>query len=208
MKGISRKLAGAALGAMLLASSVPAFAGGENAGGEKTLEQRLTAVEDYIAIEQLLMKYAAALNTDDADTYVSLFTEDASFELKRDVDQAPFFGPFVGHDALRKQWFPDVPADNDVRKFGPMRHVTTNYEIDLHGDKATIRAFFIEVISNGLNSPSGSKPPTIYQMGRYEDEAVKQNGKWLFSKRAVITDMNTAFVPDSSPLVSTQQTGD
>ena len=30
-----------------------------------------------LLIEQLLMRYAAALNTRDADTYVSLFTPDA-----------------------------------------------------------------------------------------------------------------------------------
>jgi hypothetical protein len=76
-----------------------------------------------------------------------------------------------------------------------MRHVTTNYEINVTGDTATVRAFFMEVVSQGLNSPSGTNPPKIHQMGRYEDELVKRDGQWLFSKRTVITDMNTKWEP-------------
>ncbi len=162
------------------------------------VESRLRAVEDQVQIEQLLMRYAAALNTDNADAYVATFTPDAVFELKRDVDEPPFLGPFRGHEALRKQWFPDIPAGQSTsgaRKFGPMRHVTTNYEINVTGETATVRAFFIEVVSNGANTPPGSNPPTIHAMGRYEDELVKQEGQWLFSKRTVITDMNTQWEP-------------
>jgi hypothetical protein len=78
--------------------------------GAESLEERLRAVEDRLAIEQLMMRYAAALNTDDADTYVSHFTADATFELRRQADEPPFLGPFEGRAALRKQWFPDARA--------------------------------------------------------------------------------------------------
>jgi ketosteroid isomerase-like protein len=161
-------------------------------------EARLRALEDHVRIEQLLMRYAAALNTRDADTYVSLFTPDAELELRRAIDEPPFLGPFKGREALRKQWFPDGAGATDAsgrRPFGPMRHVTTNYEIDVRGEIATVRAFFIEVVSNGPNIPPGSRPPTIHAMGRYEDELVKQDGQWLFSKRVVVTDMNTQWAP-------------
>ena len=185
------------LSPLFAASIVLAFAAPpQNAAGQDSIEDRLRAVEDHLAIEQLLMRYAAALNTDDADTYVSLFTPDATFELKRQADEPPFLGPFEGRDALRKQWFPDAPAStSDATGFGPMRHVTTNYEIDVEGDTATVRAFFIEVVSNGANTPPGSNPPTIHAMGRYEDELVKADGRWYFSKRVVITDMNEAWQP-------------
>lgn len=162
------------------------------------LEARLEALEDHIRIEQLMMRYAAALNTRDADTYVSLFTPDATFELRRAIDEPPFLGPFKGREALRKQWFPDGAGAVDStgrRPFGAMRHVTTNYEIDVKGDKATVHAFFIEIVSNGANTPPGSKPPTIHAMGRYEDELVKVNGQWFFSKRVVMTDLNTQWEP-------------
>jgi ketosteroid isomerase-like protein len=165
------------------------------AADSRAVEDRLRALEDHVQIEQLLMRYAAALNTKDADAYVSMFTPDAVFELRRHMKEPPFIGPFKGRDALRKQWFAEGSSPGGADGFGPMRHVTTNYEINVKGDTATVRAFFIEVVSNGNNSPPGSKPPTIHAMGRYEDELVKRDGKWLFSKRVVVTDMNTKWEP-------------
>jgi len=195
----SRKRACAVLASAL---ALAAFAAQDplRAAEEPSAAERLQALEDYIEIERLLMHYAAALNTGDADAYVAMFTPDAVFELKRDIDEPPFLGPFVGREALRKQWFPDAPPPGAQhadagRRFGPMRHVTTNYEIDVDGNAATVRAFFMEVVSNGDNSPPGSRPPTIHAMGRYEDELVKRDGRWLFSKRTVITDLNTKWMP-------------
>ena len=161
------------------------------------MEARLQALEDRVHIEQLLMRYAAALNTRDADLYVSLFAPDGEFEIRLGHDE-PYLGPLKGHDAIRQRWFPDGGSAADSagrRTYGPMRHMTTNYEIDVRGDTATVRAFFIEVVSNGPNIPPGSKPPTIHAMGRYEDELVKRGGQWLFSKRVVVTDLNTAWSP-------------
>lgn len=162
------------------------------------LEARLRAVEDRVEIEQLLMRYAAAYNTRDANAYVAMFTPDAQFELRRRIDEPPFLGPFKGRDAIRKQWFPDIPpgAPTGGGNFGAMRHVTTNYEINVKGDTATVRAFFIEVVSNGANIPPGSKPPTIHAMGRYDDELVRRDGQWLFSRRIVVTDLNTKWEPE------------
>jgi hypothetical protein len=77
-----------------------------------------------------------------------------------------------------------------------MRHVTTNPLIIVDGNTATVEAFFIEVVSNGENIPPGSLPPTIHAMGRYMDKLVKLDGQWYFSKRSVITDMNTRWEPD------------
>ena len=127
-------------------------------------------------------------------TWPAIHASTASLELRRDVDQPPFLGPFKGHEALRKQWFPKGSISGG-RKFGAMRHVTTNYEINVKGSTATVRAFFMEVVSNGANIPPGSKPPTIHAMGRYEDELVKLEGRWLFKRRVVVTDLNTKWEP-------------
>lgn len=177
------------LGALALA--LPASL---RAADAAALEKRVQALQDHIEIEQLLMRYAAALNTQDADAYVGTFTPDGSLELRRDVDQEPFLGPYKGREALRKQWFPKGGVSGG-RKFGAMRHVTTNLEIHVNGDTATVRAFFIEVVSNGSNTPPGSKPPTIHAMGRYEDELVRLGGQWLFKRRVVLTDFNAKWEP-------------
>ena len=162
-------------------------------------EQRLQAIEDYIAIEQLLVRYAIALNTEDADAYVNTFAPDGELRLIRQEGEAPFAGPFTGRDALRKQWFPGHPGPGaprpELRRFGAMRHVTTNPLIQVRGNTATVDAIFMEVVSNGPNIPPGSKPPTIWAMGRYMDELVKLDGRWYFKRRTVITDLNKKFEP-------------
>jgi hypothetical protein len=190
MSGVARvTLAAALLGALAAVAPSPV-----PAADAASIERRLQTLQDHLDIEQLLMRYAAAFNTQDAEAYVGTFTPDGSLELRRDVDQAPFLGPFKGREALRKQWFPKGGVSGG-RKFGPMRHVTTNHEINVQGDFATVRAFFMEVVSNGSNIPPGSKPPTIHAMGRYEDELVRLEGRWLFKRRVVITDLNTKWEP-------------
>jgi hypothetical protein len=166
----------------------------------QSITDRLEAIEDYIKIEQLLMRYAIAFNTEDADGYVGTFAPDGELRLIRQEGEEPFAGPFKGHDALRAQWFPDHPGPGtplpEFRRFGAMRHVTTNPLIQVDGDTATVELIFIEVVSNGENIPPGSNPPTIWAMGRYMDDLVKIDGEWYFQRRTVITDLNEAFVPD------------
>lgn len=169
------------------------------AANAQSIAERLQAMEDYIAIEQLLMRYAIAFNTGDADAYVGTFAPDGELQLLREEGLEPFAGPF-NRDALRKRWFPNHPGPGtprpEFRRFGAMRHVTTNPLIVVDGDTATVEAIFMEVISNGPNLPQGSNPPTIYAMGRYMDDLVKIDGQWYFQRRTVITDMNEEFVPD------------
>lgn len=159
---------------------------------------RLQAIEDYIAIEQLLMRYAIAFDTGDADGYVGTFAPDGELLLIRQEGEEPFAGPF-NRDALRKRWFPDHPGPGtprpEFRRFGAQRHVTANPLIQVDGDTATVEAHFMEVISNGPNLPQGSNPPTIYAMGRYMDDLVKIDDQWYFQRRTLIIDMDEKFEP-------------
>lgn len=165
----------------------------------QSMAERLQAMEDYIAIEQLLVRYAIAFNTGDADAYVATFAPDGDLQLLRKEGEAPFAGPFQ-RDGMRAQWFADHAGPGsprpEFREFGGMRHVTTNTLIEVDGDTATVEAIFMEVISNGPNLPQGSNPPGFYAMGRYMDDLVKIDGQWYFQHRTVITDMNEKFVPD------------
>jgi hypothetical protein len=175
---------------MLLLAAVTANA--------QSITERLQVMEDYVEIEQLLVRYAIAFNTGDADAYVGTFAPDGELQLLRQEGEAPFAGPF-DRDGMRAQWFSDHPGPGsprpEFRRFGGMRHVTTNPLIEVDGDTATVEAIFMEVISNGPNLPQGSNPPTIWAMGRYMDDLVKIDGKWYFQRRTVITDMNEKFEP-------------
>jgi hypothetical protein len=143
---------------------------------------------DEVQIQHLFAQYVFALDTLDPDAYSSLFTKDAVITM----------GPqtFDGHDKIyglianyRKQVdFSKIKADTHGRKFGTVRHVNTAFLINVHGNSATSESYWMEVKSNADMNGVGN-PPTIINMGRYEDELEKQNGKWLFSRRSIIGDM-------------------
>ncbi len=145
--------------------------------------------EDRVAIEQLWAKYAQALDTADPEFYSSLFTPDAYLE----VDGKPYKGrqaiQGVVRDIRQKLQVDKLPADSHGRRFGPIRHILSNLIVDLHGDRATSESYWTEIISNGKNAQGVGNPPSVLKMGRYEDELVKQNGKWLYSKRIISGDL-------------------
>jgi 3-phenylpropionate/cinnamic acid dioxygenase small subunit len=52
------------------------------------------SADDYVAISDLLARYCLALDQDDVDGWLALFTPDVSYEV--------FGRSFEGHDGLRK----------------------------------------------------------------------------------------------------------
>jgi ketosteroid isomerase-like protein len=147
------------------------------------------AWEDRAAIEHVWAKYAQALDTADADLYASLFTPDAYVE----VDGKPYKGSEAIKgliDGIRQKLQIDkLPADAHGRRFGPIRHLLSNLVVDLQGDRATSESYWTEIISSGKNAQGIGNPPAVLKMGRYEDELVKKNGKWLFSRRIISGDL-------------------
>lgn len=153
---------------------------------------------DEAQIQQLFARYVFALDTLDPDAYAALFTKDAVIHM-RNAD-------YHGHDEIyglianyRKQVdFSKLKADTHGRKFGTVRHVNTAFLIDVHGNTATSESYWMEVKSNADMNGIG-KPPTIINMGRYEDALVKQDGKWLFRTRSIIGDMYDPTQGRSAP---------
>jgi hypothetical protein len=147
------------------------------------------SMEDRVAIEQLGAKYAQALDTADAELYASLFTPEAYIE----VDGKPY----KGHDAIvglvrdirQKLGIDKLPADAHGRRFGPIRHLLSNLSVDLKGDHATSESYWTEIITNGKNAQGVGNPPSVLKMGRYEDELIKKNGKWLYNRRIISGDL-------------------
>jgi ketosteroid isomerase-like protein len=170
----SRITACAALAGMLL------FSGGGWAAD---------SMQDRVAIEQVWAKYAQALDTADPELYASLFTSDAYLE----VDGKPFKGrdaiQAMIRDIRHKLQVDKVPPDAHGRRFGPIRHLLSNLSVELKGDHATSESYWTEIISNGKNAQGVGNPPAVLKMGRYEDELVKQNGKWLYSRRIISGDL-------------------
>jgi hypothetical protein len=150
----------------------------------------LQSVEDRLEIEQVWSRYVQALDTADDGAYSALFTKDAHLE----VDGVAFDGQDkirgLIKDIRSKLDVEKLPSDRSGRKFGPIRHVVSGFILDLHGNTATSESYWTEIITNGKNAQGVGNRPSVLKMGRYEDEFVKQHGKWLFSKRIITGDLS------------------
>jgi uncharacterized protein (TIGR02246 family) len=134
--------------------------------------------EDRAEIEDLQARYMFALDFKDADTYASTFTEDGVLD----------YGPVVkGRDAIKKviagmgQRAADEAA-KDTSGLRPAvgRHNISNIVIKIDGNKANGRAYWFHYSNN-----NPKRTATLDSFGNYEDEMVKVDGKWLFSKRKI-----------------------
>jgi uncharacterized protein (TIGR02246 family) len=148
-----------------------------------------TQLEDRLAIEQVWAKYAQALDTADPELYSSLFTADAYLE----VDGKPYRGREairgLIRDIRKKLAIDQVPPDAHGRRFGPIRHILSNLVVDVKADRATSESYWTEIITSGKNAQGVGNPPSVLKMGRYEDELVKRNGQWLYSRRIITGDL-------------------
>ena len=135
--------------------------------------------EDRAQIEDLQARYMFALDFRDVDTCVATFTEDGILDIGE--------GEVRGREAIHKL-IGGMPSSNQApaAKKAPAlrpatgRHNITNIVIKVDGDKATGRAYWFHY---GNNNPK--RTATLDSYGHYEDEMVKVNGNWLFSKRRI-----------------------
>ncbi len=134
-----------------------------------SVEQRLGRAEDELAVRRVLVDYAWALDTRDIDAYVGLFARD---------------GEWVNGAIVRKG--PDQIRALLVGMFGHPRpgqanrqsmEITTNPEVQVEGDHASARSGHV------LLKPGPDGRPQAVLVGRYEDELIREGGKWKILRR-------------------------
>jgi uncharacterized protein (TIGR02246 family) len=146
-----------------------------------------TVLQNYVerqAIETTLVRYSTGLDTFDPDIYASVFTEDAEVTMTLENKV------FKGRDEIRKiitdmkAGRAERAADKDPANDPPpsMHHVMTNAVIDITGPDTARHQSYWMTVSGG---------PTMYSFriaaqGRYEDEFVKRDGKWLIHRRKIV----------------------
>jgi hypothetical protein len=134
--------------------------------------------EDRALIEDLQARYMFALDFRDADTYSLTFTEDGVLD----------YGPVVkGRDAIRnliagmaKNDADRAAQDTSGLRPAAGRHNISNIVIKIDGNKAVGRAYWFHYGNSNPKRTAG-----LDSFGHYEDEMVKVNGKWFFSKRKI-----------------------
>ncbi len=127
-----------------------------------------TALEDRDAIREVLAEYCFRLDGGDFAGMAALFTEDGTWDTA--------FGKAEGRAAIA-----DLARTIRART-GSERpraiHLVTNIAIALAGDHARVRSNWTVV----QNSPEG---PKIGSGGGYDDEMVRENGRWRFRYRKI-----------------------
>jgi hypothetical protein len=139
--------------------------------------------EDRAMIEDLQARYVFALDFRDADVYASTFAEDGVL-----ISGA---GELRGREAIRdymtkgRERAEAAAKDSSGQRPATGRHNITNIVIKIDGNKAIGRAYWFQM---GNNNPKRSA--NLNAFGHYEDEMVKVDGKWFFSKRKIYNEQS------------------
>jgi uncharacterized protein (TIGR02246 family) len=151
----------------VLATVLPALAVAQASG--PTIEQRLQRVEDELAIQRIMVDYAATQDARDYAGYAALFAKNGEWVNGKTVHK--------GREAIIKMltglYGPPPPGYVNNESY----HLTSNPQIEVNGDRATARSRHLLV----LRGPKGEPTPAL--AGRYEDELIREDGKWKILRR-------------------------
>jgi hypothetical protein len=129
--------------------------------------------DDRSAIEDLQARYLFALDFHDPDLYVSTFTEDGVLDYGT--------GEVKGRQAI-KDVIARMPAPAPSAGLRPAvgRHNISNIVLKVDGNRAVGRAYWFH-----YSNDTPTRGSVFDGFGHYEDELVKVNGRWLFSRRKI-----------------------
>lgn len=126
--------------------------------------KRPTYTEDVVAIQQLIARYAHALDAGNGKEWAATFTEDGVFKF---VDSNRVV---AGREQIAALVRPG-------RKPYESRHNLQSPWIEVNGDTATLKAYLI--VTRGTE---------VIVTGSYDDTLRRVNGQWLFSERRFTND--------------------
>jgi hypothetical protein len=134
-------------------------------------QDRLAQLEDRFAIQDLVARYAWALDTGDVDALVACFVPDGLVieDVFEEADR------WQGRDGLRRlgEHYRAVP------NFPGRQHHVSQLLVEGSGERRSARSFAYVTECRG-------EPPYVTRFaGYYEDQLVKVDGTWLFSERLI-----------------------
>ncbi|MGC1237418.1 MAG: nuclear transport factor 2 family protein [Acidimicrobiales bacterium] len=124
-------------------------------------------MNDFEAIQQLVSRYNIAFDDMDVEGWIECFTEDAYFN-RSNAERS-----YRGHDELRE-------LINEFSTTFKGRHITTNYDIHVDGDRATMSCY-LQLLDRDNNH-------SVAMFAVYDDELRKVGGEWKFTQRLLQVD--------------------
>ncbi len=160
----------------VLAAAMPGLALAQASG--PSIEQRLQRVEDELAIQRVLVEYSARQDARDYAGYAALFAKNGEWVNGKNA--------YKGREAIHKMLVDlyGTPPPGYVNN--ESYHISSNFQIEVHGDRATARSRHLLV----LRGPKGEPTPAL--AGRYEDELIREEGEWKILRRMDYPVMPTA----------------
>lgn len=136
----------------------------------KTMEQRVTAIEDRMAIKYVVDEFSNLADTKEIDKQVLLFTEDGEVASTSNGQT----NVLKGRQQLQQAFLGFLAA------FHTVYHQNGQQTIEELTDNTAKATSYCRVILVGKQGDKEMKT-TLYTI--YKDEFVKENGKWLIKHR-------------------------
>ncbi len=147
------------------------------------LAARVQRLEDVEQIRRVLVAYGRTLDRRDWAAYAALFAKDGEWVGGFGTGKGP-----AAIESMMRKAMGGTANDDPQKNF----HVLTSFDIEVDGDHARAWSRWT-FVSQGADNRA-----QILAAGRYEDELVRENGRWKFQRRVVSGDLPGA--PPPGPL--------
>lgn len=131
----------------------------------------MAEIEARFKIHDLFARYVKSVDNCDEAELLACFTEDGVLETP------VLGGRFAGREGQRQF----LRNSRKMNEGSQLRHLFTNLEVELDGDRARARAYL-------LVTTTREGKTTILHAGHYDSRLVKVGESWLFEYRRVFID--------------------
>lgn len=159
----------------------------------EVLEKHVTLLEDIQAIEDLQRMYGYYFDTRQFHKIVDLFSENTT------TVEIESHGQFKGKQGVKRMFFmdkadPNQPLETQMPKRRPgiaTVIMQLGGVVNVDADGQTAKGRWQSWLAESF--PFGGRLGQYWLQGYYENEYIKENGKWLFSKLLWYTTFFTRF---------------
>lgn len=135
-----------------------------------TLEQRIQHLEDQAALKTLVDTFANLADNKDVAAQMHLFTEDATVDT---YFGDTLFASMRGREEIGKVF------SSFIENFASLYHMNGQMTVEIDGDQASSTHYCLVVL---VSDEQGTMTKSFNGV-IYKDEYIRQDGRWLITKR-------------------------